>query len=160
MKQQDQSKELATALLQKVLRFVADLPEEDLVALVAGRKKLQLAQGSQKGAKKTGQTSKQRDYVEISVALSALTSREEGEELLADLSLNKAELQKLAAKLDLPVMRDDSVQRLRSKIIETTIGYRLRSRAILGQDRTTAPENVQEQLQGVGNRENPGPSKG
>lgn len=148
-------------LLQKVLRFVADLPEEDIVALAEGRLRLELVRGNEKGSKKTGKaSSKHRDYEEISRALGALPSREEGEALLADLSLNKVELQRLATKLDLPVMRDDSVERLRSKVIETTIGYRLRSRAILGQARTTANETVQGQLEGIGDRENSGASKG
>lgn len=65
------------------------------------------------------------------------TSREEGIAHLDDLGLSRAGLEKLARALDLPVGRSDRVDRLKERIVEATIGYRLRSGAIKGEVATT-----------------------
>jgi hypothetical protein len=38
----------------------------------------------------------------------------------------------LAAALDLPAMKSDTVDRLRNRIVEAVIGYKLRSSAVRG----------------------------
>ncbi len=71
-------------------------------------------------------------YQAISKRLSVLQSREEGETLLIDSVPRRGELEALARTLQLPVQRDDTVERLRAKIVENVIGSRLRSQAIQG----------------------------
>ena len=46
--------------------------------------------------------------------------------------LNRDALESMARYLNLPVQRDDTVERLRAKIVENLIGARLRSDAIQG----------------------------
>ena len=72
------------------------------------------------------------DVSEISAKLQTLRSRDAGEQLLQVEAQNRRALEALARFLQLPVQRDDTIERLRAKIIENTIGSRLRSEAIQG----------------------------
>jgi hypothetical protein len=69
---------------------------------------------------------------EIAEKLHVLRSREDGERLLQDETPNRPALEALARFFQLPVQKDDTIERLRAKIIENTIGSRLRSEAIQG----------------------------
>lgn len=64
--------------------------------------------------------------------LEALESREAGGKFLDGLQLTKANLEQLARWMDLSVQREDTLDRLRDKVIEASIGYRLRSQAVQG----------------------------
>lgn len=78
----------------------------------------------------------QEDVKEISTQLQTLPSREVGEDLLREKATNRIALEAIARFLQLPVQRDDTIDRLRAKIVENTIGSRLRSDAIQGKDRS------------------------
>ncbi len=73
-----------------------------------------------------------QEVKEIATKLQTLPTREAGEGLLKDEAQNRRSLEALARFLQLPVQRDDTVERLRAKIVENTIGSRLRSEAIQG----------------------------
>ena len=74
----------------------------------------------------------------IAGQLVELPSREAGEALLKEKVANRPMLESLARLLQLPVQRDDNLERLRAKIVENSIGSRLRSNAIQG---NTQPRN-------------------
>ena len=61
-----------------------------------------------------------------------LNSRTEGESFLKSNCNNKSAFERVAKKLDLPFQKTDGIEKLVSKIIERTIGFRLRSQAIQG----------------------------
>ncbi|WP_263385739.1 hypothetical protein [Granulicella arctica] len=63
-------------------------------------------------------------------ALSDAKTRDEAFSMLNREILNKKELEGLARSLDLPVSREDNIDRLTSKIVEATVGSRLNSEAI------------------------------
>jgi hypothetical protein len=69
----------------------------------------------------------------VAESLQFVSSRESGFEILQRSELNRADLQSLAKRLDLPVLREDSVHRLMEKIVESCIGVRLNSEAIRGE---------------------------
>jgi hypothetical protein len=46
--------------------------------------------------------------------------------------LTKTELEQIARRLSLPILKQDKAERLRDKILEATIGSRLNSQAIRG----------------------------
>jgi hypothetical protein len=71
----------------------------------------------------------------IAAQLQTLQSRDAGDALLGEKVPNRSGLEAIARFLQLPVQRDDTVDRLRAKIVENTIGSRLRSGAIQGKDR-------------------------
>jgi len=54
--------------------------------------------------------------------------------VLLELAPLRAELKALATDMDLPVPKSDTVGRLRDRIVEATIGFRLRSQAIRSVD--------------------------
>lgn len=74
------------------------------------------------------------DVRETATKLQTLRTREEGEALLQNMAMHRRALESLARYLQLPVQRDDTVERLRAKIVENTIGSRLRSEAIQGKE--------------------------
>ena len=63
--------------------------------------------------------------------LKSYNTREEGESYLLSLDLKRKDLEAVAKALDLPYSKKDTIVKIREKIIEGTIGYRLRSNAIL-----------------------------
>lgn len=69
---------------------------------------------------------------DIAAKLVELSSRDEGEAYLQAHAKGRRDLEAVARFLQLPVQSDDKVDRLRAKIIENTIGSRLRSEAIQG----------------------------
>lgn len=70
---------------------------------------------------------------QISEKLRAIDTREEGSKILDDFCNTKKLLQNLADYLNVPNSKKDRIEILREKIIERTIGFRLRSRAIQGE---------------------------
>ena len=59
-----------------------------------------------------------------------MNSREDGFKLLVDKCSSRLDLEVLARKLDIPFTKKDIIEKLKDKIIEGTIGFRLRSQAI------------------------------
>ncbi|HEY7768788.1 hypothetical protein [Longimicrobium sp.] len=125
-----------TQVLSAVSRFLASLSRADVESLTTGERKLGLLPSP---SKKTRAPVKQkRDISDEEMkrdlaSLGELNSREEGLLLLDEKYRTKALLEKLARTADLHVQRSDNVEMLRSRVIEATIGYRLRSRAIQGE---------------------------
>jgi hypothetical protein len=64
--------------------------------------------------------------------LTNTNSRQEASDFLLVTFETKKPLEQLARFLDLPVLKQDKVENLREKIIEATVGARLRSEAIKG----------------------------
>ena len=125
--------------LANILRRLADYidrhPDEELAPIFEQAAKLMQSAGADKksGIRSRGKFSPWQ-VGEIVDKLRALPSREIGDAFLQRELPNRRALEMLARFLQLPVQRDDTVERLRAKIIENTIGSRLRSDAIQGKD--------------------------
>jgi hypothetical protein len=61
-----------------------------------------------------------------------MENRAEGERLLRDVAAKRSALERIARYLDVAVRREDRQQDLLHRIIESTIGFRLRAAAIQG----------------------------
>jgi len=72
------------------------------------------------------------DMSEIIGRLTAFTSRELAATYLASTIETKKTLEALARHLDIPIIKSDKVEVLRDRVIEATVGARLRSEAIKG----------------------------
>lgn len=72
------------------------------------------------------------DYSDLIRRLEGCSSREAVEELLQNEKLTKANLLSLTRQLKLPYQKEDKLSRLRERIAESTVGFRLRSQAIQG----------------------------
>lgn len=75
------------------------------------------------------------DEISVEAAIHEITSlpnREEARTLLELKFSSKKSLEILARNLDIPITKKDKVEELRDKIVEATVGARMRSQAILG----------------------------
>jgi hypothetical protein len=69
---------------------------------------------------------------EICRKLESLQNREDAARLLKSQDLSKTDLRRIAKALDVSYQKDDTTDRLTDKIVEATIGFKLRSEAIQG----------------------------
>lgn len=126
--------EKAAEVLTRVSSFLRTLTDEQVDDLIAGKVRLALTQNSERRrASKRGSAAK-IDVAHIREELMNRKTREEGIDFLNELALPRNSLQEIAAAMDLPTPRSDTVERLKDRIIEATIGYRLRSNAIRSTD--------------------------
>jgi hypothetical protein len=73
------------------------------------------------------------DPEKIRADLSSMNSSEQGHDYIEALALTRERLRHLASALDLHVPRSDTAEKMKDRIVEATIGYRLRSEAIRGE---------------------------
>lgn len=64
--------------------------------------------------------------------VTALPNRQDAQALLDAKFPSKKALEIIARKLDIPIIRQDKVEDLRDKIVEATVGARIRSQTIQG----------------------------
>lgn len=122
-----------SSLLRKLADYVDDHSEAELARLFELDNRLKPEAPVRRRDSSLEKPKKDAGYYQsISERLSVLQSREEGETLLINSVPRRGELEVLARALQLPVQRDDTVERLRAKIVENVIGSRLRSQAIQG----------------------------
>lgn len=124
---------VASGAVQRVATFLRSLTVDEVEDLATGRAKLVLVRPERRKRIVEDDLSIGR-IQEIVASLLAMTKRERGEEYLREVASTRAALTRIAGAMDLPAMKTDNVERLRDRIIEATIGYRLRSDAIRGTD--------------------------
>ncbi|MFB6956624.1 hypothetical protein ACFCYB_06180 [Streptomyces sp. NPDC056309] len=123
---------ISVEVLKQVSSLLRRLTPEDIENLIAGRARLTCEEIPRKGAIRKTTAPDIPDPEEVKAALSALDSREEGLAYLEELGLNRQKLRLLASAFDLPVPRSDTVERIKDRLVEATIGYRISSEAIRG----------------------------
>lgn len=64
--------------------------------------------------------------------LNQFKTREEGLTYLISKCSSKNDFETIAKKMDIPFQKKDSIAKLKDKIIESSIGYKIRSQAIQG----------------------------
>ena len=64
--------------------------------------------------------------------LNQLKTREEGLTFLISKCSSKNDFETIAKKMDIPFQKKDTIDKLKDKIIESSIGYKIRSQAIQG----------------------------
>jgi hypothetical protein len=129
-------KKVLARLLRSLAQCIESSSAEEIDDLLAGQRRLEIESagpGRTQMQKPKNLVSSARDWTAIADQLKGLPSREEGQSLIQGLSLKRKELESLARAMNLPVSKDDSIERLRQKIIESSIGSRLASQAIRGE---------------------------
>lgn len=120
-------------ILRRLADYVEHCSDDELTPLFEEASRLVRTTPPQKKNRSSTDTKLAEDDLrQIANQLRDLPSREDGEALLREKIANKVSLEALARMLQLPVQREDTVERLRAKIVETSIGFRLRSDAIQG----------------------------
>ena len=118
-------------LLKIVAAFLDRLSEEELQLLLEKKAKLKL----EPVEKQTKDTSTVKlDIAAVCSRLESCATREEAERYMAEAALTKAELKAIAKKYSIPVTSRDNIDQLTRKIIENTVGARLKFDALLNID--------------------------
>lgn len=116
--------------MERFLDFLNNLPQAVVKEIENGKKRIEINVIS---------TSKESDEpilhnsVVVSESISLLNSmlsREEAYSYMSSIDLKKADLEAICKQLDLPLTKKENIKTLQEKIIEGTVGYKLRSQAI------------------------------
>jgi len=113
-------------ILSKELQKFSD---EELADISSGKAKIKIAMINNSSTSKKS-IARDIDCQKIKSDLNSFQTREEGLEYLNLQCKTKKELTALAKIIDIPVQKTDKIDQLKEKIIESTIGFRLRSAAI------------------------------
>lgn len=123
------SEHILKILLSRLSEIIASLTDEDIQKILDGTYEIKFV--------KARTTTEQNEYIppfnadEIIEKLKASGSRESAKEYLEDQHvINKRDLEVIARKLDIPLVKTNKVEDLRNKIIEFTVGAKLRSQTI------------------------------
>lgn len=120
---------IIVAQVEKFLSFLKSLNENDLSALENGSQKIVFSLGNKKSSSSRNENGVSAAEIElIFQTLNSLESREQGFELIDN--LNRSTLEKLCRMAELSFTKKDPTPKLKNKIIEGTIGFRLNSKAI------------------------------
>lgn len=122
-------RDLLSALLKEMAKAVRDMSDDDLAALRNGEVRIQLTP-----TEKAANTKKEplRDFHPsgIVASLRQADTFDAGLTILERECATKEHLIRLAREIDIPAEKRDTVERLRERIVDATIGFRLRSQAI------------------------------
>lgn len=125
---------IISKFLSELVKDLESLSESDIKKLNSGEYSLALK------VLKKNQSQEGKPELDIKKAnlvldkLKACNSRDSGYEILKNNFKNKNELEWFAKQIDIFVMKQDKVDKLREKIIEGTVGATLRSSAIQRND--------------------------
>lgn len=122
-------------LLGALAKLVENSTQDELEGLLAGKASLRIvpmAKGNSTSLQATRPQLGEKELKALQETLLALESREAGVALLSGPSFTRKNLEILAKCFDLPIRKEDNLDRLRSRIVDTTIGARLNTRAIKG----------------------------
>jgi hypothetical protein len=132
----DNMQEVVSSLLNQVSLLVKKMTTDELKGLIAGDITIDLVKKEESKktlANRNNNSSLENGAIaELLSQLRATDDREQGLSLLRDYGPSKSSLEMIGRKLDIPISQRDNMETLREKIIEATIGYRLRSMAIQG----------------------------
>lgn len=117
-------------ILRRVSNFLRNLTEAQIDDLIEGRVKITLTGNPRRAQSAKARSNSEEDAERIINELTSKSTRAEGIALLDSLGLTRASLRDIALAMKLPVPRTDTVSELKDRIVEATIGYRLRSDAI------------------------------
>lgn len=125
------SRELIVKILSDLTREITSLSDEELKKVSDGEYLISLAVKPRARSTRSEDIS-ETDKQNIVSDLGQAETREDGIQVLEDALKNRKELESLAKFLDVSVLKQDKVEYIREKIVEATIGARLRSQAIQG----------------------------
>jgi len=121
---------------EKLSAFLNGLNEIDVTNLESGKYELKFELVNKKELNKKSKSHilsfDEFTLQSIISDLNKMKTREEGIILLTSKCSSRFDFETLAKKMDIPFQKSDTIERLKEKIIESSIGYKLRSQAIQG----------------------------
>jgi hypothetical protein len=116
------------SLARALAALLRQLTDDDIMALASGKAKLSVVHTETREQVAGQNVTKNLD--DVTRRLSQASTRAEALSLLDELLPRREQLRQLARQLDLPLPKSDNMERLKDRIVEGTVGYRLRSDAI------------------------------
>ncbi|MFN4118093.1 hypothetical protein [Acidovorax sp.] len=124
--------EQLSLIFELLSKAVANLPDDELDRVVHGTHIIDLKIVRNRSSTKVAVDSESLKSAEIAKELESFSDRGIASNHLREIALNKKSLELLARHLDIAVSKQDKTEDLVNKIIESTVGARLRSSAIRG----------------------------
>lgn len=128
------SKKISLNFLSDIIKQVEKLNETDIKKLESGEFNIDIKIIKKNKEKITKTILSDEIMNGLIVSLENCNNRELGLELLKKSLKNKKELEMFAKKIDVFILKEDKVEKIKNNIIESTIGAKLRSSAIQGID--------------------------
>lgn len=116
--------------MERFLAFLNKLPQAVVKEIENGEKRIEINVIST--SKEPDEPIHQNSVVvsESISLLNSMQSREEAYSYMSSSDLKKADLEAICKQLDLHLTKKENIKTLQEKIIEGTVGYKLRSQAI------------------------------
>lgn len=132
-RKQSSPKQQVVSLLRDLARQIQAMDDSEIESVLAGQYRLEIRPPAMKQKKQQTQVRGSDDEVtRLQDALRTTDTREQARQLIGELLHTKAELMRFARALDIPVPKSASAEHLKDRLVEGTVGYRLRSAAIRG----------------------------
>lgn len=124
-------KTVAIEALRVVTRFMSQLSNAEMDALLTGKARLSL-DFTRVDITSEPHPNEAPQLQEIAMLLSEVDSTEAAYAIFGRFDLSRAQLEKLARSIDVAVRKEDTGVKLIDKLVEALVGSRLNSRAIRG----------------------------
>lgn len=130
----DQTKQQLVSLLHAILRDVKDLDDVSLEDFLAGDLKISFVRRERRRSTKLATTCSEEQVVRLKESLEKVSAREQARELIGRVLQTKRDMSYFARCMDIPIPSRASSAEMVDRLVEGTIGYRLRSAAIRQRD--------------------------
>ena len=127
-------KQHIVSLLRSFARQIQSLEEDEIGRLLAGDWRIEVGLGKSMRRNRTRARCSPIELERLRHELSSTVSRESAKELIENVVRSREDLTDLAKALDIPAPKRSSTENLKDRLIEATVGFRLRSAAIRGND--------------------------
>lgn len=125
-------KKTLSAAFQRILEALAQLSEDDINKLLDGGYSIKLRLVRVRSKEEPSLIPTELDVPAIVAKLTEFPSRNDAQRFLDEQFGSRKLLEPIARSLDIPIMTQDKIDVLRDRIIEATVGARMRSQAIQG----------------------------
>ena len=127
-------KQQVVSLLRDFANQIQKMDDSEIESVLAGELRLEIRPPQKKSKKQPTRNRYLADEFEkLQDALQNTDTREHARELIDSFLHTKEELTRFARVLDIPVPKSISSEQIKDRLVEGTVGYRLRSAAIRAQ---------------------------
>lgn len=131
---QPSAKQQVVSLLRDLASQIQKMDDSEVESVLAGESRLEIRPPQKKSKRqRTRNRYLDEESEKLQDALQNTDTREHARELIDSFLHTKEELTRFARVLDIPVPRSISSEQIKDRLVEGTVGYRLRSAAILAQ---------------------------
>ena len=128
------------SLLQAILRDVKGLDDASFESFLAGDLKVGVVPRVEARSAEPTTTCSEEQVARLKESLEKITARGQARDLIGSVLRTKREMSYFARCLDIPIPNRASSAEMMDRLVEGTVGYRLRSAAI--RERGPNPHNV------------------